>query len=102
MYYVYFLLLNNGNIYTGVTSDLKRRITEHKKGKVKSTKNRRPIKLIAYEAYLFKSDCLRREKFLKTTEGKRSLKLQLKDCIQKDKGSSCHSTPVIRRGRPIE
>ena len=79
MIYVYFLLLNNGNIYTGATSDLKRRIAEHKNGKVTSTKNKRPIKLIHYESYLLKSDALRREKFLKTTEGKRFLKQQLRD-----------------------
>ncbi|RLE08184.1 GIY-YIG nuclease family protein [Candidatus Aerophobetes bacterium] len=83
MYYVYFLLLNNENIYTGSTNNLKRRIVEHK--------NKKPLKLIAYEAYLIESDALRREKFFKTTEGKRLLRLQLKDCFQKYK-----VRPIIR------
>ena len=83
MYYTYFLFLNNGNIYTGSTNNLKRRFVEHSLGKVTSTKHKRPLKLIAYEAYLLKSDATRREKFLKTTEGKRLLKLQLKDCLEK-------------------
>lgn len=82
MYYVYFLLLNNGEIYTGNAENLKRRIYEHKNGKVKSTKYKRPLKLIHYEAYLLKSDALRREKFLKTTEGKRLLKQQLRDFLK--------------------
>jgi putative endonuclease len=88
MYYVYFLFLNNGNIYTGSTNDLKRRIAEHKLGKVISTKHKRPLNIIAYEAYLLKSDATRREKFLKTTERKRLLKLQLKDCLEKFR--ACH------------
>jgi len=85
MYYVYILLLNNKQLYTGYTDDLKRRIYEHKIGKVKFTSKRLPIKLIHYEAYILKSDAKRREKFLKTTEGKRLLKLQIKDLLEKIK-----------------
>jgi putative endonuclease len=90
MYYVYFLLLDNQEIYKGFTTDLKRRIGEHKIGKVSSTKNKKPI-LIHYEAYLLKTDAERREKFLKTTEGRRLLKQQLKDLLNK-LGSSGHTT----------
>ncbi len=54
---------------------------EHQKGKVESTQYLRPIKLIGYEAYLLKSDALRREKFLKTTEGKRLFRQQYKDIL---------------------
>jgi len=85
MFYVYILLLCNKQLYTGSTDDLKRRLFEHKKGKVKSTKNRRPLSLIHYEAYLLKSDAARREKFLKKTEGKRLLGQQLKDILEKNK-----------------
>ncbi|MBD3311342.1 MAG: GIY-YIG nuclease family protein [Candidatus Magasanikbacteria bacterium] len=83
MYYVYILLLSNNQLYTGFTSQLKTRYKQHRTGGVKSTKNRRPIKLIHYEAYVEKSDAKRREKFLKTTEGKRLLKMQLRDLLQK-------------------
>ena len=100
MYYVYFLLLNNQNIYTGYTSILNRRIAEHNAGKVVSTKHLRPVIFLGYEAYLLKTDAMRRERFLKTTEGKRLFRLQYKDVLKKiigeKKGSSCHST-----GRPI-
>ena len=81
MYYVYILQLNNNQLYTGFTCDLKRRIEEHKHGKVRFTSQRLPIKLIHYEAYLLKSDAMRREKFLKSTEGKRLLRKQIRDYL---------------------
>jgi putative endonuclease len=83
MHYVYILLLSNKDLYKGLTDDLKRRIGEHKAGKVKSTKKYQPIKLIHYEAYLIKEDAERREKFLKTTEGRRLLRQQLKELLKK-------------------
>ena len=81
MYYVYLLQLNDAKIYTGSTGDLKKRINEHKQGKVESTKHRLPVKLILYEAYLLKSDAQRRERYLKTTEGKRFLRQQIRDYL---------------------
>ena len=81
MYYVYILKTSNGQLYTGFTSDLKRRLEEHKVGSVKSTVKRRPIVLIHYEAYLLETDARRREKHLKTTEGKRLLQKQIRDII---------------------
>jgi len=101
MYYVYFLFLNNHKIYKGFTIDLKRRIEEHKLGKIVSTKNKKPI-LIHYEAYLLKADSTRREKFLKTTEGRRLLKQQLKDLLN-DLGSSGRMTrpPPAHKKPPL-
>lgn len=78
-----------------------RRLTEHKNGKVESTRNFRPVKLVHYEAYLFKSDAKRREKFLKTTEGSRLLRMQIRDLLNNTGGSPHHPTPVIRQGRPV-
>lgn len=81
MNYVYILSLNNKHLYTGHTANLKRRITEHKIGKVRSTNKKQP-QLIHYEAYLLRSDAERRERYLKTTEGKRFLKQQIRDLLQ--------------------
>ena len=83
MFYVYILLLNNNQLYTGYTADLKRRIAEHNNGKSDFTSTRLPVKLIHYEAYLLEDDARRREKYLKTTEGKRFLKQQLKELFLK-------------------
>ena len=79
MFYVYILhLIKTNKIYTGSTQSLKIRIRQHLSNKVLSTKHKDP-KLIYYEAYRIKSDAQRRERFLKTTEGKRLLKQQLRD-----------------------
>lgn len=80
MYYVYILhSLKDGNIYTGYTSDLKKRFAEHQAGLVDSTKNRHPLELIYYEAYLSKKDAMLREKYLKNGgKAKQELKDRLK------------------------
>ena len=78
MFYVYILRSKVDNkFYTGFSSDLKRRLKDHKDGNVTSTKNRRPLKLFYYEAYKDKESALKREKFLKTTKGKQQLRKQL-------------------------
>ncbi|HHD92428.1 MAG TPA: GIY-YIG nuclease family protein [Candidatus Portnoybacteria bacterium] len=78
MFYVYVLLsLKDKKFYIGMSADLKRRIAEHKRGKVKSTKNRLPMKLVCYEAYLTKKEAERREKYLKSSDGKKDLRKRL-------------------------
>ena len=53
IYYVYVLLSEKDNLfYTGYTSDLKNRLEQHNSGKVFSTKNRIPLRLIYYEGCL--------------------------------------------------
>jgi putative endonuclease len=75
-YYVYLLLsLKDKRTYLGSTNNLSRRIYEHNSGKSKSTKNRKPLKLIYYEEFKTLSDARRREKYLKTRNGRRELKL---------------------------
>ncbi|MCP5534669.1 MAG: GIY-YIG nuclease family protein [Akkermansiaceae bacterium] len=79
MYYVYVLQSGNDHgLYIGYTSDLRRRRNEHEQGLSKSTKGRRPLDLIYYEAYLDQSDALGRERFLKSGAGRMFLKKQLK------------------------
>lgn len=80
MYYVYVLLSQkDGKLYTGSTDDLKRRIAEHNSGYVKSTINRRPLKLIYYEACHIETDARRRKKYLKTGMGKKYIRNRLQD-----------------------
>ncbi len=83
MYYTYILLsLKDGNFYIGFTSDLKRRLAEHNSGKNISTKPRRPLKLIYYEAHLSKADAERREQYFKTTKGKSTLRQILRESLK--------------------
>ncbi len=52
-YYTYVLLSEKDNMnYVGYTKNLKLRFEQHQKGMVESTKNRRPLKLIYFEACL--------------------------------------------------
>jgi len=82
MYYVYILLSKKDNkFYIGFTSDLKRRIKEHNNGRSSSTKSRRPLHLIYYEAHLSKKDALRREQYFKTSKGKSTIKLMLRNSL---------------------
>jgi len=79
MYYCYILQsLKDKKLYTRYTQNLKLRFELHSKGKVESTKNRRPLKLIYYEACLNQQDATHREKYLKTHYGKMFLKNRLK------------------------
>jgi putative endonuclease len=79
MFYVYVLWSEkDGKLYTGFTDDLRRRLQEHDKGGVRSTKYRRPLELVYYEACQCKYDALIREKYLKSSYGSRYLKNRLK------------------------
>ena len=70
-YWVYILLsLKDGKKYTGYTKNLPSKFKAHQKGEVKSTKDRRPFKLIYFEGCLNQQDATKREKHLKTHYGK--------------------------------
>jgi len=82
IYYIYILQSKkDNNFYTGYTSDLKKRLEEHNNGKVISTKHRRPLKLIYFEGCLSQKDALHREKYLKTSWGKRYIKNRMKNYL---------------------
>lgn len=82
MYYVYILFsFKDRQLYTGFTDNLKSRFKAHINGYVKATKNRRPLKLIYYEAYSKEIDARRREKYLKGGNGRGELKIQLKEIL---------------------
>lgn len=79
MHYVYVLRSGrDDNLYTGYTTDLRRRMSEHATGKACSTRDRRPLQLIYYEAYLLAEDAKARELFLKSGSGKRFIRKQLR------------------------
>ncbi len=82
MYFTYVLQSElDGKFYTGFTKDLKLRFERHNKGYVDSTKDRRPVKLIYYEACLNRADAVRREKYLKTYHGRMFLGKRLKSYL---------------------
>lgn len=81
-YYVYVLQsLKDDKFYTGDTKGLKRRFEEHCNGRVESTKNRIPLKLIYFEGCLSQKDATHREKYLKTFHGKMFIQNRLKSYL---------------------
>ena len=81
-YYVYVLQsLKDGDNYVGYTNNLQKRLKEHENGEVSSTKNRRPLQLVYYEGCLDQQDATKREKYLKTSWGKRFIKSRLKNYL---------------------
>jgi len=79
MFYVYVIQSeSDAGLYIGMSGDLRRRFLEHQSGESRSTKGRRPWKLIYYEAYLEKPDAEGREKFLKSGAGHTFLDKQLR------------------------
>jgi putative endonuclease len=98
MHCVYVLLSEKDYmLYTGYTSDLRRRFAEHEKGEVSSTKLRRPLKLIYYEACLEQQDAARREKYLKPGNGKIYLKNRLKQFLEQNPTGEKHLLIKIQR-----
>lgn len=71
----------DGKFYTGFTSDLVKRLLEHNSGKVFSTKKRIPFEVVYFEFCLNQEDALHREKYLKTTYGKRYIKNRLNNYL---------------------
>jgi len=65
-YYVYILECANKSLYTGITTDLKRRLAEHKSGKgCRYTAYNRPRKIRHSEVYATRSKAAKREAEIK-------------------------------------
>ncbi len=67
--------LKDNRTYVGSTSDFKRRFIQHNDGRVKSTKNRIPFKVLLTEEFEVLVDARRRERWWKSGAGRRKLKL---------------------------
>jgi len=66
MAYVYIIKSEkDGDNYIGSTNDLRKRFKLHNEGRVPSTKDRVPFKLVYYEAYSSEKDARKRESNLK-------------------------------------
>ncbi len=78
-FYVYVLQSKkDGKWYTGLTKDLRKRLSEHNANITGWTKGRGPFELIYYEACKNGKDAQARELYLKSGMGRRYLKNRLK------------------------
>lgn len=75
-YYVYILKCSDDTLYTGITSDLKRRIDQHNKGTgAKYTSNKTPVQCVYSEKQPDRSSAMKREIEIKHWKRERKLTL---------------------------
>ena len=66
IWHVYSVECKDGSFYTGVTTDLRRRLLEHNAGKGGAyTRSKRPVKLLFQEIHPNRSSALKREAEIK-------------------------------------
>ncbi|MBI3589324.1 MAG: GIY-YIG nuclease family protein [Candidatus Liptonbacteria bacterium] len=71
MYFVYIIRSEkDGSYYTGLTGDLERRIREHNKSDTKTTRSKKPWRVIYSERCKTRQKAREREKFLKSGVGR--------------------------------
>lgn len=62
IWYLYILRCGDGSLYTGITTDVSRRLEAHRRGKgAKYTRGRGPLELVYQQPCGTHSDALRRE-----------------------------------------
>ena len=63
MYYLYILKCADKTLYTGITTDLGRRVAEHNGGKIgaRYTRGRRPVKLVFSKKFKSRSAAMKEE-----------------------------------------
>ena len=84
MFFVYVLQSQkDGDFYIGQTMDINSRLKAHQAGKVKSTKSRRPLKLVYWEKVETRMEALMKEKEWKSASGRRRLKRIIGDLVDK-------------------
>lgn len=76
-YYTYIVRCSDNSLYTGYTTNLKRRLKEHNEGKkgAKYTRSRRPVVLVYFEKYKDRHDAMSREVLIKQLDHKQKTAL---------------------------
>ena len=75
-WYLYILRCGDGSLYTGITTDIQRRLDAHRSGKgAKYTRSRGPLELVYWEECGDKSTALKRECEIKALPRAEKLKL---------------------------
>ena len=74
-YFVYVLRgIKDRKLYVGYSENLERRLKQHNAGETKSLFRRRPLVLIYKEGFKNELEARRRERFLKSGQGRKFLK----------------------------
>ncbi len=87
MYHVYVLRsLKNRRLYTGSTSNINQRLSDHNSGRNTYTRLTRPFELLYGEDYQTRAEAVKREKFMKTGKGRELLKELITTCSRSSVG----------------
>jgi putative endonuclease len=76
-WYTYIVKCSDNSLYTGITTDLERRVNEHNSSNkgAKYTKTRRPVKLVYNETHTDRSSSCKRESEIKKLSRTDKLKI---------------------------
>lgn len=75
-WYVYIVCSADNSLYTGITTDLSRRILQHNSGKgAKSLRGKLPVKLVYIEEHKEQTTARKREYIIKQWKRENKLKL---------------------------
>jgi len=75
-WFIYIVKCRDNSLYTGITTDLNRRVAQHNNGEgAKSLRGKRPVKLVYYERFKSQKDAAKREKAIKNWKRENKLKL---------------------------
>jgi putative endonuclease len=79
VWYVYLIRCADESLYTGITTDVERRLKEHNSGKgSKAVRGRLPARLVHREIFSSRAKALKREAEIKKWPRKKKLELTLK------------------------
>jgi len=70
--FVYILRCADGRLYYGSSRDLRRRLHDHQRGHVRTTKVRRPVELVYLEQVASDDEARQRERALKNGRTRRA------------------------------
>ena len=73
MPYTYILKTAKNTDYIGSTDDLNNRLKLHQNGKVRSTKDKRPVQLISKEYYKTRSEAQKKEYKIKNWKSRKMI-----------------------------
>ncbi len=92
-WHVYMVECADGTLYTGITTDLERRVLEHNSGRgARYTSGRGPVRLVYSQRAANRSEAGAREAFIKKL--KREDKIRLMDTM-----IDCHSISTINSSK---
>jgi len=100
VFYLYVLHSErDSGLYIGFSTDLRRRLSEHKAGASQATNFRGQWNLIYYEAYTEEADALGRERFLKSGGGRKFLRSRLRNYFAKQPLRTAKTEPLTPESR---